>query len=231
MPSTLATLATRVLQRLEENPASPEFWTLQGEIYPYLVDVQNEAMLISGEPQLRQTTPTSLVVNQTLQTMPAGAVCILRVESAGALSIHKTTVYDLDRFTPGWENVTAPASINYPQFWFPVGLTQWGIYPKLTIPAQVIISYLSIPITTGRPYTGTEVCPFQTEYEEGFVQAAAHIARAKEGGKDFMESMTEYNDYLKKCQELSKFGTRKGSLRFSRSVGAPAEITPVRSRG
>lgn len=222
-----------VLDRLEENRANPLFWNVPAEIRVFLIEAMNEAALIAGEPQIRfsksQATQNflSLAANQTVfdLTNDVPLFGTMRMESISQ-QIIKTTPWDLDRFFPGWESDTGPII----KHWFPIGLTRFGIHPQLTSPASVIVSGIAEPVSTARPYTGNEPVDFQEEYREAFIDYAVHVASLKEGTKEFTDSIKVYDRFLSKMEELSKFATRKGSLRFSRSMGVPATVTPVEQR-
>jgi hypothetical protein len=221
--STINTLATAVLGRIEEaNP--PVFWQLQGEIYDFIVEGMNEAVMITGEPEVRQLVPFTLAANTTLFTVPAPLVALLRVQSPNW--VVKTSLWDLDRITPGWESDVGTV----PDSWFPYGLTQFGIHPQLNQAMQVFLTGIALPVPTGAPYTGSEAIPFQPEYNDGFEDYAAHIATLKEGGEEFKQSLKVYGRFLDGMTQLSNFAYRKGALRFSRVVGAPARVTPVEER-
>jgi len=155
-----------------------------------------------------------------------GAFALLRVEGPGSLAYQKYSMWDLDRSLPGWELATGPV----PLAWFPFGLGQFGIYPNLTAPATVILSYVQMPITTAPPWDGTQVIPFQPEYFDGLKDAAQHYLQFKEGDPEFTQSFGPYNRFLASCEEMSHFAWRKNSLRFTRSGGASSAITPVRGK-
>jgi hypothetical protein len=219
--STLATLGALVQDRLEEPRGPGIFWSLTGEIYDMLVEAMNEATLITGEPEIRQKVPFTLAAGTTIFTLPSPGVALLRIQAPNW--VDKTTLWDMDRMLPGWESDTGPS----PDYWFPFGLTQFGIHPQLTASIQVFLSYIALPVPTGRPYTGAEPVDFQQEFNEGFVDYAAHVAQLKEGGEEFLQSAKLYDRFLSKMTELSNFSWRKGSLRFTRTVGAPSRITPI----
>jgi hypothetical protein len=128
---------------------------------------------------------------------------------------------------PGWENDVGGS---VPDFWFPIGLTQFGIHPQLTAPVSVIVSGIVEPVSTPRPYTGNESVNFQNEFREAFVDYAAFTATLKEGTIEFRESIRVYDRFISRMQELGKFASRKGSLRFSRTLGAVASTNPVEIR-
>jgi hypothetical protein len=219
--STLATLGSLVQQRLEEPVGPGIFWSLQQEIYPGLVEAMNEAALITGEPEIRQAAPFSLGPNQTVFSLPSNAIALLRVQAPNW--VQKTSLWDMDRMLPGWEGDVGFT----PDYWFPIGLNQFGIHPQLEATVQCALTFIALPVPTGRPYTGSEPADFQQEFEEGFVDYCAHVLQLKEGGEEFMQSAKLYDRFLSKMVELSNFSYRKGSLRFTRTIGAPARVTPV----
>lgn len=228
--SVISDLEGLVLDRLEENRASPIFWDVRREIRVFLVEAMNEAALISGEPEIRfansPSTPLILPANQTVIDF-TGSIPIfgmMRLESSG--QVKKTTVWDLDRFLPGWESDVG----NLPDYWFPIGLTQFGIHPQLNDPVSVIVSGISQPVPTPRPYAGTENVDYQEEFRDAFVDYAEHIAGLKEGTKEFVDSIKVYDRFIAKMQELSKFASRKEVLRFSRTFGARGSTSPVQVR-
>lgn len=223
--SQVSELENRVLDRLEEtNP--PVFWNLADEIRTSVVEAMNVAMLITGEPQIRAIATTTLAANQVLQSMPVGALALLRIEGPNGVSVKRTTLFDMDKLSPGWETETGDSI----DFWFPFGFTQFGVHPKLTAGQQVILTYVAFPVATPRPYTGLEPIIFQEEYTEGFVDYGSHVNRLKEGGNEFQQSIAAYQRFLDKMGELSRFAFRKGSLRFTRTFGSPSLITDVKQR-
>jgi hypothetical protein len=224
--AVMSDLEVLLQDRLEETRGFPgQFWLVQDELRPLINEGLNEAALITGEPQVRISTLFTLPASQRFNSLPAGSICLLRME--GQEFIQKTTMFDLDTMNPTWESDPAGP---VPLYWFPYGLTQFGIYPLLQAPVQVFLTVVQLPILTWRPFTGAEQIPYQQEYNEGIVQYAAHAARLKEGGKDFVDSMQQYDSFLSKMTELSKFMDRRNVWRFTRSVGARATITDIQEK-
>lgn len=227
--ATISNIETEVQQRLDEAADDVGiFWNVQNELRPLIVEAMNVATLITGDPQFYATSVTTIPSSTYFSplNMPAGALAILRVDGPGGLAVNKTYVQDLDNLVPGWEVSTGDT----PQLWFPFGLSRFGIYPNLPAPAQVLVSYIGIPVTDSRPYTGNEVIPFQPEYIDAFADYAAAMARFKEGDPEFQQAVQVLNRFLSKMEELSNFAYRKGSLRFSRGVGATSNISETRVR-
>ncbi len=223
--ATIADLENAVLQRLEEDTASPKFWSVQDEIRPFLVEAMSEIALITGEPEIRRSALFTLTTNTRIFPVPTEFIALLRME--GPKFIEKVSLWELDQMVPDWEG---EANADQPKAWFPIGLTRFGLYPKLTADNQVFLTGVALPVTAARPYAGTEAVQFQEEFQEGFTEYAAHVARLKEGGNEFVQSIKQYDRFLSRAEELSHFAIRKGSLRFSRAAGVPAKITDVEQR-
>src|SRR5574341_1437399 len=165
----------------------------------------NEGTLISGEPEFRETTPFTITASTTLFSSPADSIAMIRMEGFGI--VPKVSVFDLDMMFPSWQSQTG-TNLKY---WFPFGLTKFGVYPKLTADAQVILTYVKKPVTTARPYTGTEPTPYQEEYLEAFSDLASHIGRLKEADPDFMQSSIAVDRFVARMAELSSFASRKAA--------------------
>lgn len=228
--ATISTLEVEVQQQLEENADDiGTFWSVANEIRPALVEAMNESTLITGEPQFRAVTTPFSIPTATVFTplaLPSDAVALLRVEGPGSSPIQKYSLWDLDRHFPGWELSTGPSPIA----WFPFGLGQFGIYPNLTAAAQVILSYVQMPVPSPPPWDGTQVIPFQNEYLDGFKDAAQHYLQLKEGDPEFTQSFGPYNRFLASSERMSNFAWRKNSLRFTKSGGASSAITQIRQK-
>lgn len=230
--ATIANIESRVRDRLEEN-GPLYFWNLQNEIRPFIVEALFAATLITGEPQFKQTTtfftipqgPTSPIA-VTLYSVPSDCLSLSRVEAAQGLTIDKTFIWDLDRLYPNWETTTGPQA----QYWYPFGLTQFGIYPSLTAPQEVQLTYIQTPVAVARPYTGAENLPLPLEYFEGLEDWAAAMARLKEGGQEFDEAQAVLQRAVDKFGALSRWVWRKNSLRFTRALGSQSRINEVSTK-
>ena len=223
----LSDIENRVQDRLEEPHGAGIFWSLQYEIRPLLVEAMSMAALITGEPEIRQTQATQLAANTTVFSAPANSVAILKIESANGTPVKKETLWSLSQMNPNWESETGPLI----KYWFPLGLTQFAIYPKLTGPINVVITYVGLPIATPAAspiaFTGQESIPFQVEYLEGFEEYAASMCRLKEATQEFFDGLKQFDRFLSRTWELSKFATRKSSLRFTKVKGVDAQITEI----
>lgn len=225
MTSTLEQLAQRVLQRLEEDPDSPVFWSKAGEVYPALNEAMCEAVLISGEPEVRAGTALQLDEDQPFYQNPPEAVAVIRLETPDGGVIRRVTIAELDKMDPNWQQ-TRGTKVKY---WFPFGMTRFGVYPRLSVPVQVVPTYIALPITDPRPWDGTQSSLFQQEFEQGLTAGAASVLRVKEAGLEFQEGLADYDFFLKTMQGLSRFGLHKAALRFTRRGGIPAKVAEART--
>ena len=228
----LSDLLPDVLGRIEENlPTAPllpgpTFWSLTGEVYPQMVDAMFEAALITGVVQL-SSIPVTLATATTYFTLqygtnaPKGILAPIRMRAP--YPIRKATLKGLDNMIPTWQQA-APASQLIA--WFPLGVSQFGIYPQLSAEAQVVMDFISSPVNEPRPYSGAETIPFQTEFNDFLAQYAAAMLRSKEGGAEAEEADTVYKDYLAKMKQLSAFQGRLDSLVFSGAFGGRGQVNP-----
>jgi hypothetical protein len=218
---TTNTIAAAVQSRLEEPAGAGIFWSYQNEILPAVVEAMNEASLLTGVVQIVQTAPITVPINTTYLPLPINALALLRVQAP--VYLRKTNIFTLDNLNRTWQTEKGPQL----KSWFPLGVTNWGVYPQLTAEQQVIVTYLAYPVNAGPPYTGNETVPFQSEFDESLEQYASHILRLKEAGADFEASQTLYQEFLKTMLTLNAFESRHDSLTFTRGAGASVRINPV----
>ena len=226
--STINDIAIAAMQRNEEvNPSSPIFWNLANEVYPLVLESLCEAALICGEPEQRNnTTPFTIPASTTFLANPAGAFAILRVEIDG-LPLRKASVFDLDMENNAWQNDPAAA---IPRHWFPMGLGNWGVHPQLLAPVQVILTTVGYPVTDTPPYTGAETILLPIEFNLGLESYVTCWSRLKEGSPEIDQGMASYEMFLAIMEELSNLALRKGSLRFSKTMGSISEVSPIQKK-
>jgi hypothetical protein len=229
---TIATIAARVQDKLEEvrgagitpAPYMANFWDLVGEIYPAVAEAANEANLIAGSVVVVNTAYVIPPLT-TYLPMPANAIALSRV--VGPYPVLKSDVFTLDSMLPNWQQIPPEKTI---RGWFPVGVTQWGVYPQLIEEQRVVLSYIAVPVAVPRPYTGAEQMPFQQEFEAAIEMYAAHILRLKEGGAEFEMSQADYQGFLDAMQSLSRIQARRDQLIFAKTLGASTGVNPTESR-
>lgn len=222
--ATLADIALLTQDRLEEDRGVGVFWSSKNEILPLLVEAESEAILITGLPQVRSGTPFTLTANTRLFSLVSPAFVVTRMD--GATTIEKTSFWALDQDRHNWEADSGPLPLR----WYPFGVGQFGIWPLLTVSVQVFLTTLNFPVSVARPYTGAETVPFSVGFQESLASYAASMARLKESGSDFVNGLVQYEKFLSKMSELSKFADRISKLRFTRAMGHPAQASDTQVR-
>lgn len=228
----LSDLLPDVLGRIEENSPSdaqlpgPTFWNLTGEVYQQMCDAMFEAALITGVVQVSSLAVT-LAADTTYFSLqyganaPKGILAPIRLRAP--YPIRKATLKGLDNMVPTWQQATPGSQLIA---WFPLGVSQFGVYPQLSAEAQVVMDFISSPVNEARPYTGNETIPFQVEFNDFLSQYAAAMLRSKEGGAEAEEADTVYKDYLAKMKQLSAFQGRLDSLVFTGAFGGRGMVNP-----
>lgn len=215
----ISDLEILVQDRLEETRGTPgTFWDVQNEIRPFLAEAMSEAALLIGYPQARSSEAFQIPAGVNLVALPSYVAALLRIEATTSI-VQKYSLTDLDNENAQWELDTG----DNPLYWIPWGLTQVIIYPKLNAPVNTVLSFIQDPISSARPYSGTEPVLFNREYSDAFVEYAAHVARLKEGGADFVQSSRSYDDFLRLMGEYSEHISTTDMLRFTKVMGSPAK--------
>jgi hypothetical protein len=225
MATTLAPLVDVLCGRLEEDtPANggPTFWSETYEMLPALVDAMFQAALVTGAIQAINV-PVTLAANTTFFSLqnnttigiPAGVIAALRLRLPWP--IRKTTLKGLSDVIPGWQNTAASTSL---RAWFPLGVSQFGIFPQLTSPQTAIMDFLVAPTTAVRPYTTAITVPFLDEFMSAFPEYAAVILRSKELGLEAEAAETVMNAFLTQMKGLSMWQNRLDGLVLSNTYGA-----------
>lgn len=223
---TLNDLTNDLAGRLEEDPASPVFWSMTYEFLPALVDAMFEAALITGTVQavnvpiqLPANTTYISLQNNTAIGIPAGVIAALRLRQP--YPIRKTTLKALDDMNPSWQKAVAGTQL---QSWFPLGVSQFGIYPQLTSPITALMDFIVSPVTVARPYTTSIPVPFLTEFVDAFSMAAAVTLRAKELGQEAEEAAQVMQDYMGQLRGLSLYQNRLDAQVWTTAYGAKAGV-------
>jgi len=221
MGTTLATLLPDLIGRVEEeNP--PVFWNETYEMLPALVDAMFQAALVTGAIQAINV-PVTLAANTTFFSLqnntsigiPAGVIAALRLRLPW--SIRKTTLKGLSDVIPGWQNFAPATSL---RAWFPLGVSQFGIFPQLASQQQCVMDFLVAPVTVPRPYTTAITVPFLDEFQSAFPEYAAVVLRSKEFGLEAEAAQTVMNAFLTQMKGLSMWQNRLDGLVLSNTYGA-----------
>lgn len=182
MSTTAGQVVTAVLQRLEEQTSSPVF-VARSEILQLINDAFLEFQLIACQ-QTSERTYT--LIGSKLQAVPIGAIAVLHVAYASK-KIEKTSIENLDRGNPRWDALTGIL-----QQWAPMGLDSWIADRHPSAAANVTLTTLNQPTV----WTEDDTIDLEQEYIDGLVEYGFHMARFKEGGPEFQQSMDNYDRFL-----------------------------------
>lgn len=209
-------------------PDGPVFWSLKGEVYVQMVDSMFEAALMTGVVQLSSvqvTLPAEQTYfslqNNTAIGIPKGVIAPLRLRAPW--SVRKTSLSELDNYFPAWQQATPKERI---QAWFPIGTSFFGIYPQFSVQSIVVMDFLVSPLSKARPYDGSEVVPFQQEFNDFLSQEAAATLRTKEGGAEADEAEQTFLAFMSRMKALSSFQARLDSLVYSKAFGGQSYVNP-----
>lgn len=192
--ATGGSIVDTVLSELEESITTPVFWT-RAELLQHLNDGLLELNLLTAKFQSESAVfaPTTA----TLQTTPAGAICLLHI-SRNSLFLRKRTLEEMDKENRKW--MREISSGNVIRQWGPVGLNLFFVYPRLLASgSNLTIVTLDIPPTIGE---GTTIA-LDNEYVSALEQYVFHMARFKEGGAEFQQSMEAYDSFRTQCGALT----------------------------
>lgn len=192
--ATGGSIIDTVLRELEESITTPVFWT-RAELLQHLNDALLELNLLTGKFQ--STTAAFAPTTATYQTTPAGAICVLHV-SRSSRFLRKRTLEEMDKENKKW--MTESPTSNLIKQWGPVGLNLFFVYPKLFGAGNTItLVTLDIPATIGEATT----IALDNEYLDALEQYVFHMARFKEGGAEFQQSMIAYDEFRSICGHLA----------------------------
>lgn len=228
MAITIADLAPQVIARLEEaNP--PVFWQLNTEIYSATVEGINDLLLLLGRPTNTVNLPVTLLPNTIWQPMPPGMFCITDIQGPGAAA-YKLTLWDMDFTQASWQSSWENDLSDSLQRWFPIGLTNFGIHPAVSVPQPVTVTGIQLVTTETWPYDGTVAFPFQDEVASAIEMYAAHYCRLKESGNEFSESLSLYEQYLAVAERVTEIEDRRDPYIFGRNLGVQAGVKQTTQR-
>jgi hypothetical protein len=191
---------------------------------------------LTTQPLTQFSQPVAAGAGVTALVVSATGINVGQQIAVGAgadLELVTVTAVGYGSFTATFANAHAAgepvfgAVTNSPTFWFPFGMTGFGIYPQMVGGASVVITGIMQPVTDNPPWDGTHPVPYGAEFYELFQDYSAHILRLKESGAEFKDSIVQYQRALNRAGELSRFSIRTNSLRFSRQAGAPTATSPV----
>jgi len=224
MSGTLQQSAYLTEDRVEEVRGAPVFWSESFEIFTAIVEAISEATLLVGRPTQIVNVPYQITPNVPWQPMPAGVLCITDIQGPRE-QIWKWTLRDMDYTQMGngsdWENdVTSGQTIF--RFW-PMGFTQFGIWPSVPHAQTVTITGIASPVVSAWPYSGSQAINLHDEFLQAVEKYAAHYLRIKESGEEFQSSIMLYEGFMADMKRMTGIEDRRDPYIFTRGVGAAAD--------
>ncbi len=180
-----STLISNVLLRLEENTATPIFWSRE-ELLTLLNEGNIELALMSGYLTCEQE---QVLIGAKIQGVPNGAMALLGVQYEG-VQVERTTIEGLDRTTRRWDYQSGILSK-----WAPCGCTSFVIDKQPTSALLVTLQTLERPPAL----IETDEIDLEPEYQKALEDYVFHTARFKEGGLEFQMAQAAYDDFTSKA--------------------------------
>lgn len=185
------------------------FWDQDTEIVKYLNEALRTWNLMTGQWKGQQLMLT--VLGQTLYSTTL--LKVMRV-SLNDLALDQTSLFGLDQGHPGWQ-----ADTGVPVCWFPVGLTQIGLYPKDSVGNRSLkLEGLTVAPVLSADADYLDLGDWQVQ---PLLDAVQHLASFKQGGDEFKATMPLMQNFVTAAGiQNAKF---KESGMYRRYMGADAE--------
>lgn len=172
------------------------FYT-EDEIGTYLNEALRVWNLITWQWHGSVLVPT--VINQTYYDISASVLKVMRV-ALNNVPLDLTSLQSLDLGQPGWQGDTAGT----PRRWFPVALTQIGIYPTDATGGNSLLveGVLAAPTLVA----DTDYLNLGQWQVQALLDYVHHLAAFKQGGEEFKASLATFKNFVKAAAvQNSKF--------------------------
>jgi hypothetical protein len=196
-----------------------------------LVEAMNDLLLLVGRPTQAVNQVITLAANTVWQTLPKGVFLITDLIGPGG-TIRKGNLFSMDYVmsgdgSPTWENDVA----DYPTKWGPLGFNLFFVHPAPSTAIQLTLTGIQYPVIEQVwPFSGAETVPFHHECQLALELYASHVARLKEMGQEFQESLSLYDEYLSLAKRFTTIEDKRDGVIFSRTIGAQARVSPITKR-
>jgi hypothetical protein len=226
----ISTLGVQVQNRLEESTGAPGiFWNLSTELYSGIIEGINDLLILVGRPSFSVNQPFTLTAGTVWQTLPKSQLLITDIQGATS-PLWRVSLFDMDYVQASWNGAWESDTAAAPLRWGPVGFGSFFVHPAPTTAVVVNITSIPYPTTDNWPYLGSETVVFRDEYFQYLEMYAAHVARIKEGGLEWKESMELYQQYLEGAKRLTQIESKKDPVLFNFSLGGIAGLRPIQKR-
>ena len=180
-----------VLERLEESLISPVFWS-RSEILGYINEGLFELNNIAGK---LHATDSVVVSTSNFYNTPDATVTVMHASINGKALV-RTSLEDLDRRDSKWESATGK-----PKRWAPMGVNLFAIHPRPASGTESVeFEVLKVPTLIVDDATAVDL---DDEFVDVIEDYGFHIARFKEGGPEFANSMSALEDFAKRVGDLA----------------------------
>lgn len=181
--ATAADVIDAVLYRLDQSltVSADQFW-VRAELLILVNDGFLEFTLMAGQ-LVSENNVTLATAN--IQSVPSTAIAVIHVSYASEV-VEKSSLELFDRGDPGWES-----KYGILRKWAPMGLNHWiaDRYPIAS--TTVALTTLDKPVAL---LEGTTI-DLPEEYVSALIDYVFHMARFKEGGGEFAQSMDAYDAF------------------------------------
>jgi hypothetical protein len=180
--ATASEIITLVLDRLDEDPSNPQFWS-RSELLVLLNEAYAEFNIIAIKlaSTASITRPSANII-----AIPPTAIVVMGAQ-VSSKSLSRTTMESMDMENRGWMKATG-----VPAQWGSAGINRmfFDKYPTAS-GATATITTLNVP----QEIEEDTVIDLESEYLLALEQYVFHAARFKEGGAEFQQSMEAYQQF------------------------------------
>lgn len=200
MPTvTLSNLRDFVYSSLENNT---DFYT-QTEVDRAINDAIIVLNLITGFLQYAGTVAAS--ATNSVHSVPSGVLLATRVAYNGR-ALEKSSVSKISNAYPTWMNETTATTDMPVTYWFPIGITKFGIYPRpSTTGRNLSVTGVAEPTLLS---TGTDTLTFPSEFGDAIERYASFEPQLKAGGIVGKAAMEIYKAFLSRANELKRYQSK-----------------------
>lgn len=223
---TLAQLRAQLLDRLG---SSGSFWGTE-ELNAAINEGISVWQMLTGEQvtTITQTISTTAANLFDVSTTHANGkvLSVLRIAPANTASLREMSVYELDQGFYGWRTETASSTAQRPEYWAPLGLTKFFIYPRsgaTNVVLNVQAYYDHTPLSSDASYIDMDEASLSKVLS--FVQALLMFKQGIPEGTDNTQALREMllEAAASKNSEVTKFALYRAYMGQDDSKGEPED--------
>lgn len=193
---TLADLRAQVYSGVENNSL---FYT-QDEVD----DHANEGVVVMNLATgfLQATGTVAASSSTSILTVPTGVLFALRVLYAGR-ALEKSSLAQVGHLAPTWMNETTNDTQTPVTYWFPIGCSKFGIYPRPAV-GGATITVVGVAEPTAL-VNGTDQVAYPSEFSDILESYATDALQLKAGGIVARTAAQHYQTFLGRLTELKRY--------------------------